>query len=163
GLPPGDVGRRLRQPRRRRRPPAADRAPQRPAAARLHAVALRARADPRRTRGAAAAVPPRRRAPGLPRRRAARRRLQGRRRLAATRLRRDHQAMRRRLTWLGARPSQILLVEAAEVAGITLVASAAGWAAGMGAGALLARHLGSPGALAVEHSVLTGRALAIAP
>ena len=82
--------------------------------------------------------------------------------LAATRLRRDHRAMRRRLTWVGARPSQILLVEATEVAGITLVSSAAGWAVGSGAGALLARHLRAPGGLAVEHSVLTGRALAVA-
>src|SRR5207302_3419002 len=53
--------------------------------------------------------------------------------LAATRLRRDHRAMRRRLTWLGARPSQILLVEATEVVGITVVASAAGGAVGAGA------------------------------
>ncbi len=37
--------------------------------------------------------------------------------LASSRLRRDHRAVRRRLTWIGARPWQILLVAATEVAG----------------------------------------------
>src|SRR5205085_10796465 len=46
-----------------------------------------------------------------------------------------------------------------EVLGITVVASVAGWALGTGAGALLARHLGSPGGAIVAHSILTGRAL----
>ncbi|HWX10116.1 MAG TPA: FtsX-like permease family protein, partial [Gaiellaceae bacterium] len=45
---------------------------------------------------------------------------------------------------------------------VTLVASIVGWAAGTGAGALLARHLGAPGLLVVEHSVFTARALGIA-
>ncbi len=65
--------------------------------------------------------------------------------LASTRLRRDHRDVRRRLTWSGARRSQILLVAATEVLGITVVASLVGWAVGTGAGALLADHLGSPG------------------
>ncbi len=81
--------------------------------------------------------------------------------LASTRLRRDHLAVRRRLTWFGARRSQILLVAATEVVAVTIVATLAGWALGTGAGALLARHLGASGWLAVEHSVLTGRAVAI--
>jgi hypothetical protein len=81
--------------------------------------------------------------------------------LASTRLRRDQLAVRRRLTWFGARRSQILLVTATEVIAITIAATLVGWAAGTGAGALLARHLGAPSALAVQHSVLTGRALAI--
>ena len=81
--------------------------------------------------------------------------------LASTRLRRDHLAVRRRLTWFGARRSQILLVAATEVAAITVVATLVGWAAGTGAGALLARHLGASGLLTVEHSVLIGRAVAI--
>jgi hypothetical protein len=81
--------------------------------------------------------------------------------LASTRLRRDHLAVRRRLTWFGASRSQILLVAATEVTAITAAATLAGWAVGTGAGALLARHLGAPGLLAVEHSVLTARALAI--
>ncbi|MDX6486672.1 MAG: hypothetical protein QOF43_1825 [Gaiellaceae bacterium] len=82
--------------------------------------------------------------------------------LASTRLRRDHRDVRQRLTWSGARASQIFLVAATEVVGITLVASAAGWALGTGAGALLAHHLGSPGGLVVAHSILTMRALWIA-
>lgn len=81
--------------------------------------------------------------------------------LASARLRRDHGEVRQRLVWSGARRSQILLVAATEVAGLTLAASIAGWAAGTGAGALLARHLGSPGWLVVAHSVLTLRALGI--
>ena len=44
---------------------------------------------------------------------------------------------------------------------VTAAATLVGWAAGTGAGALLAGHLGAPGGLAVEHSVLTGRAVAI--
>jgi hypothetical protein len=79
--------------------------------------------------------------------------------LASTRLRRDHRAVRRRLTWFGARRSQMWLVAAAEVTGITAVASIAGWALGTGAGALLARHLGAPGWEVVAHSVFTLRAL----
>jgi len=82
--------------------------------------------------------------------------------LASTRLRRDHEAVRRRLTWFGARRGQILLVAAAEVAAITFVSSVAGWLAGSGAGALLARHLGAPGGLAVEHSLFTLRAFGVA-
>jgi hypothetical protein len=82
--------------------------------------------------------------------------------LASTRLRRDHRELRQRLTWAGARRSQILLVAVVEVVGITVVATAVGWAAGTGAGALLARHLGSPAGLLVAHSVFTGRALAVA-
>jgi hypothetical protein len=81
--------------------------------------------------------------------------------LASTRLRRDQLAVRRRLTWFGARRWQILLVAATEVVAVTLVATVAGWAAGTGAGALFARHLGAPGALVVEHSVLTAHAVAI--
>jgi hypothetical protein len=82
--------------------------------------------------------------------------------LASARLRRDHADVRRRLTWSGARGSQLLLVGATQVVGLTAVASVAGWASGSGAGALLARHLGSPGGLVVAHSVLTGQALALA-
>ena len=82
--------------------------------------------------------------------------------LASTRLRRDHDATRRRLTWFGARRGQILLVTAAEVAAITVVSSIDGWIAGSGAGALLARHLGAPGGLVVEHALFTWRAFGIA-
>jgi hypothetical protein len=82
--------------------------------------------------------------------------------LASTRLRRDHRELRQRLTWAGASTWQILLVAATEVAGVTAVATVAGWALGTGGGALLARHLGSPGALVVAHSILTLRTLGIA-
>jgi hypothetical protein len=82
--------------------------------------------------------------------------------LASTRMRRDHEAVRRRLTWFGARRGQILLVACAEIGGITLVASVLGWTAGGGAGALLARHLGAAGGLAIEHSLFTARALGVA-
>jgi len=82
--------------------------------------------------------------------------------LASTRLRRDHEDVRRRLTWFGARRGQVLLVAAAEVAAITIVSSIAGWLAGSGAGALLARHLGEPGGLAVEHALFTLRAFGVA-
>jgi hypothetical protein len=79
--------------------------------------------------------------------------------LASTRLRRDHRDVRRRLTWSGARRTQILLVAATEVLVLTVVASLAGWVAGTGAGALLAHHLGSPGGLVVAHSIFTAHAL----
>jgi hypothetical protein len=82
--------------------------------------------------------------------------------LASARMRTDYDATRRRLVWFGARRGQILLVAAAEVAAITVVSSVAGWVAGSGGGALLARHLGAPGWLAVEHSLFTLRAFAVA-
>jgi len=82
--------------------------------------------------------------------------------LASARLRRDHQAVRQRLTWSGARRSQLLLAAATEVVVVTAVASVVGWAAGSGAGALLARHLGSPGGLVVGHALFTTRALWLA-
>src|SRR5207253_9507874 len=76
--------------------------------------------------------------------------------LASTRLRADHRALRRRLTWLGARREQIALVVGTEVAAIAIAGTIAGWAAGTGGGALLARHLGAPVGGAIGHSVLTG-------
>ncbi|MGH2972160.1 MAG: hypothetical protein ACRDLE_08570 [Gaiellaceae bacterium] len=82
--------------------------------------------------------------------------------LASTRLRTEYDATRRRLVWFGASRGQIFLVAAAEVAAITIVSSVVGWLAGSGAGALLARHLGAPGWLAVEHALFTARAFGIA-
>ena len=227
-LPPGDVGRSVRQPRRGRRPRQLARPPQRPAPAHVHARRLRADPDRRRARGAeapvparrrprdvqgrgaapvvlrrrrgeAAADPARRRRPAVRARAAARRaarrahvrldrsrsrpvrsttgssrvstprldraqsttraalghlhrrrtdrhdpairatsRVAGERLLilggdaavlllgfallASSRLRRDHRDVRQRLLWSGARRSQILLVAATEVVGITVVA-----------------------------------------
>src|SRR5206468_12041820 len=54
--------------------------------------------------------------------------------LASARLRRDHRDVRQRLTWAGARRSQILLVAATEATVITLAASVVGWLAGTGGG-----------------------------
>lgn len=82
--------------------------------------------------------------------------------LASARLRRDHENVRRRLTWMGARRSQLLLVPATEAVLVTLGASVVGWLAGAGGGALLARHLGVPGGLSVSDALLGGRALALA-
>jgi hypothetical protein len=79
--------------------------------------------------------------------------------LASMRLRREHADVRQRLTWSGASRSQMLLVAGTEVVVITMAASVVGWLAGTGAGALFARHLGSPGGLVVEHSVFTARSL----
>jgi hypothetical protein len=81
--------------------------------------------------------------------------------LASARLRREHANVRQRLTWSGASRTQMLLAGGTEVVIITALASIAGWVAGTGAGALLARHLGSPGGLVVEHSIFTARSLLI--
>jgi hypothetical protein len=82
--------------------------------------------------------------------------------LASTRLRRDHRAVRRRLTWAGARRTQLLLLASTEALAITAVATAAGWLAGSAGGALLARHLGAPGGEVVAHAILTWRTLVVA-
>lgn len=82
--------------------------------------------------------------------------------LASTRLRRDQQAVRERLTWAGASRSQIMLVAGTEILGVTALATLAGWALGTGAGALLARHLGSPAGPILTHSIFTGPTLVAA-
>jgi hypothetical protein len=82
--------------------------------------------------------------------------------LASARLRRDHRAVRERLTWSGATRTQILLVAATESLVVTVAASAAGWLVGTAGGALLARHLGAPPGLIIGHSLTTGRTIGIA-
>src|SRR4051794_28426066 len=82
--------------------------------------------------------------------------------LASARLRRDHRDVRQRLTWSGATRTQILLVAATEAVLITFAATVVGWIAGSAAGALLARHLGAPPALVLQHSIATGRTAALA-
>lgn len=82
--------------------------------------------------------------------------------LAATRLRRDHAALRARLRRLGARGGQGSLVTAVEVAALTVVGTAVGWAAGAAGGALLARRLGAPASASVAHSAVTGGGLLLA-
>jgi FtsX-like permease family len=82
--------------------------------------------------------------------------------LAASGLRRDAEASRRRLTWLGASRSQIALQSGAEATAIAAVGAAVGWFAGIGPAVLVADHFGSPGAAIVGHSVLSGGGLAVA-
>ncbi len=82
--------------------------------------------------------------------------------LASTRLRRDHDALHRRLRRLGARAGQSGLVTAAEVLALAVTGVSAGWAAGSGAGALLAVRLGAPAGAAVDHSAVTGGGIAVA-
>jgi FtsX-like permease family len=82
--------------------------------------------------------------------------------LASTRLRRDHDALHRRLLRLGADAGQRGLVVAAEATVVTGVGVVAGWVGGAGAGALLARRLGAPPAAAVAHSAFTGTGIGLA-
>jgi hypothetical protein len=82
--------------------------------------------------------------------------------LAAGRLRRDAQAAWRRLSWFGARPSQLVTLSSVESAGIAGVAAAIGWLAGAAAALLLAHELGAPAGAVVLHSALAGRGILIA-
>jgi hypothetical protein len=82
--------------------------------------------------------------------------------LASARMRKDHRDVRQRLTWAGARRSQIAAVAATEAAVVTVAASFAGWALGTAGGALLARHLGAPAGATIAHSILTQWTLALA-
>jgi hypothetical protein len=82
--------------------------------------------------------------------------------LASARLRKDHQAVKERLTWSGASRPQIFLVAATEASVIAVLATIAGWLVGTLAGTALARNLGAPAGLTIEHSILTGRTLALA-
>ena len=82
--------------------------------------------------------------------------------LAASGLRRDAEASRRRLTWLGASRSQIALQSGAEATAIAAAGAAVGWFAGIGPAVLVAEHFGSPGGGIVNHSVLSGGGLAVA-
>jgi hypothetical protein len=82
--------------------------------------------------------------------------------LAAARRRRDTEDARRRLTWAGARWSQLASFTAVEPALVAFVAVCVGWAAGAGFAALLARSLDSDAGAVIEHSLLSGRGLALA-
>jgi hypothetical protein len=82
--------------------------------------------------------------------------------LASTRLRRDHRALHGRLRRLGARPWQGMLAAGVEILALAVVGVIAGWAVGLGAGALLAHGLGAPGWAAVEHSALAPCGLVLA-
>jgi hypothetical protein len=82
--------------------------------------------------------------------------------LAAASGSRRNQAAMRRLTWLGASPTQRGLVFAAESVAIAVVGSAVGWAAGAAVAAGIADAAGSPAAAVLRHSVLSGAGIAAA-
>lgn len=82
--------------------------------------------------------------------------------LAASGLRRDAEASRRRLTWLGATRSQIALQSGVEAGAVAAVGAAVGWFAGIIPAALVARHFDSQAGAVIAHSVLSAGGLAAA-
>ena len=64
--------------------------------------------------------------------------------LGAETLRREFLALRRRLTWFGARRRQIALVAALDFLAVTVAATVIGWLVAAGAGAAIARRAGVP-------------------
>jgi hypothetical protein len=82
--------------------------------------------------------------------------------LAAVRMRRDVDAERQRLTWLGGRRWQVFLVTAAEIAAVALAGAVVGWAVGSGATAVLADQASSPPGAVLAHSAVAGSGLAAA-
>ena len=81
---------------------------------------------------------------------------------AATRLRRDAEDVWRRLSWFGARRSQLALLSIVEIAAVAVLATALGWAIGAGLAAFLSRHLGAPAGSVLGHSVLAGSGMVLA-
>ena len=82
--------------------------------------------------------------------------------LVATGLRRDAEANRRRLTWLGASRPQLALETGAEAAGIAALGTAAGWILGAVPALAVARHFGSPGGAILTHSVFAPEGIVVA-
>ncbi len=82
--------------------------------------------------------------------------------LAAASGSRRNQAAMRRLTWLGASPTQRGTVFAAESVAIAVAGSAAGWAAGAAVAAVIADAAGSPATAVLRHSVLSSAGIATA-
>jgi hypothetical protein len=82
--------------------------------------------------------------------------------LAAVGMRRDVDAQRQRLTWLGGRRWQVFLVTAAEIVAVALAGAVVGWAVGSGATAVLADQAGSPPGAVLAHSAVAGSGLAAA-
>src|SRR3954454_6105844 len=82
--------------------------------------------------------------------------------LAAARRRYDTDDARRRLTWSGARWSQLVTFTAVEPALVAFVAVCVGWAAGALFAALLAHSLNTDAGPVLAHSLLSGRGLALA-
>jgi hypothetical protein len=79
--------------------------------------------------------------------------------LVAVSMRRDTESARRRLTWFGARRWQLSLFTGAEAAAVALVGTAAGWALGTLAGAVLATRADAPAGDVLAHSTLSGTGL----
>jgi hypothetical protein len=82
--------------------------------------------------------------------------------LAAARLRRDVDDARRRLTWAGARWSQLATFTIVEASVVAVVAVCVGWAAGAGFAALLSRSLGAEAGPVLAHSVVSSRGFVLA-
>jgi hypothetical protein len=81
--------------------------------------------------------------------------------LAARGLRRDLEAARRRLTWLGAQRWQLWLLGGIESAGVALAGVLAGWLLGIGVAAVAARIAGAPAADILSESVLSPAGLGL--
>jgi hypothetical protein len=82
--------------------------------------------------------------------------------LAAASMRRDVEAARRRLTWYGARSWQLWALVGAETATTAIVGTAAGWALGVAASALVASRAGVPVGEVLAHSALSETGLLVA-
>ena len=82
--------------------------------------------------------------------------------LAAASLRRDAEAARRRLSWLGARRWQLALASLSESGAVAAAATLAGWAAGIGLAALAASAAGVPAGEALRHSAASATGAGIA-
>jgi hypothetical protein len=80
--------------------------------------------------------------------------------LAAASMRPDVDAAWRRLTWLGARRWQLVLMSTAETGAAAVAGAVVGWAIGVAATAAIAGRTGSPVGAVLRHSVLAGSSLA---
>jgi hypothetical protein len=74
--------------------------------------------------------------------------------------RRNAEDSRRRLTWLGAMPGQLLSLELGEALVVTAGGALVGWAVGLLLGAFAAQHWGSPVSGVVAHSAASAGGLA---
>jgi hypothetical protein len=79
--------------------------------------------------------------------------------LAAVSMRRDTEAARRRLTWFGARRWQLSLFTGIEAAAVAVAGTAAGWALGTLAGAVVASRADAPVGEVLAHSTLSSTGL----
>jgi hypothetical protein len=82
--------------------------------------------------------------------------------LAARGMRRDLEAARRRLTWLGAQRWQLWLLIAVESAAVAFVGVIVGWLAGIAVGAVVAGLAGAPAVDVLRESILSPRGVGLA-